>query len=483
MKSLMMLLRIVRPIELAFILLLSGCGYFESKEKVVAWVKNSMQTEMRGAEAYKGIDIATVVLIREKFNKYTGYIEFRYGTDSQKEDIVLTMDGSQKLYKYSPPLALMTLRDKQQWEARVKAENRRDKMDASCKSAERQKAQVLAKEEFKTASDLAARAISDSENSDLMSATAGFEKAEKAFKTAETIAVNEALPAYRSAKGLWIKELSEQLRITPEKYLKRYAAPLWNMAQELAREAEDSKDVPIEAKCRYEEALRVLGEANALTKEKMEIPATFKIECNVPDFKIFEGNVLLISSNQQFAITPLKEHILEARAEGFRPKTLTITGAEPEADLGVKRINLLKVPPAGGDSNAVSWRVINEQWIENTYENGDVTMGDRRSGSMWMNYTARIGKNDWNSAVKLCDKLKYAGYSGWRLPEKEELLYVRKQIKSFYDVQACQDHACWSNSSEVSDPECAWAVCMVEGETANVSKSGRAYVWAVRNYK
>ena len=209
--------------------------------------------------------------------------------------------------------------------------------------------------------------------------------------------------------------------------------------------------------------------------------ATVRFECNASEFQIFENNRPLITSdNNRLAISPFKEHILEIRATGYKPQAVTIKAAKPGQDLGVKSIELLRTPPPGGDPNAVSWQVINEQWIKNTYKNGHITMGDRRSGNMWVYDSTESGKRDWDSAVEYCNTLNYAGYSDWRLPEKEDLHEIYKQKRLF---PSTRDNSYWSSKFDANDSESAWGVCMIDDCVGNVSKRGRFYAWPVRSLK
>ena len=92
---------------LGAMLALSGCGYLENKEDLAAWVKESMQAEIQKDQAYEGLSIGEVALVRESSSKFTGYVEFKYGTDTEKATVTVTVDGDQKLYQCEPPRALI----------------------------------------------------------------------------------------------------------------------------------------------------------------------------------------------------------------------------------------------------------------------------------------------------------------------------------------------------------------------------------------
>ena len=89
----------------------SGCGYFESKEEISAWVKESLQTELQKNDSYKGLSIGEVVLVRESFNKFKGYVEFKFGTDTEKASLAVILDGNQRMYNCEPPRLLILKRN------------------------------------------------------------------------------------------------------------------------------------------------------------------------------------------------------------------------------------------------------------------------------------------------------------------------------------------------------------------------------------
>ncbi|MFC2149841.1 DUF1566 domain-containing protein, partial [Candidatus Auribacterota bacterium] len=62
-------------------------------------------------------------------------------------------------------------------------------------------------------------------------------------------------------------------------------------------------------------------------------------------------------------------------------------------------------------------------------DNGNNTVTDRATGLMWMRTDS--GKPmTWKEALKYSDKLKYAGYDDWRLPNVKELQYLVDYTRS-----------------------------------------------------
>ncbi len=86
---------------------LNGCNYFDKKENQVEWVKESLEESIKKDSAYEGIKITDVVLIRESVSKFTGYVEFSDGAETEKSNLIITIDGEQKFYQCDPPRSLL----------------------------------------------------------------------------------------------------------------------------------------------------------------------------------------------------------------------------------------------------------------------------------------------------------------------------------------------------------------------------------------
>jgi len=59
--------------------------------------------------------------------------------------------------------------------------------------------------------------------------------------------------------------------------------------------------------------------------------------------------------------------------------------------------------------------------------------------------TSDLGKQDWASAIKVCDELELNGYSDWRLPNREELnaLYTNLKLKN---LGGLENASYWSST-------------------------------------
>lgn len=125
----------------------SGCGYLESKEKLAEWVKQSMQEEVKKDEAYRGLSIGEVVLVRESSSKLSGFVEFKYGSDSEKAKLTVTVDGDQKIYQCEPPRSLIAkktlLSAKSDAEAIIKTTEREECIERGMTGWEEQREQEV----------------------------------------------------------------------------------------------------------------------------------------------------------------------------------------------------------------------------------------------------------------------------------------------------------------------------------------------------
>ncbi|MFI4911535.1 MAG: PASTA domain-containing protein [Sedimentisphaeraceae bacterium JB056] len=131
--------------------------------------------------------------------------------------------------------------------------------------------------------------------------------------------------------------------------------------------------------------------------------------------------------------------------------------------------------PEGGDPAAVSWEILDADWVKNTYADGSVTLSDSSSGLMWLHDASMLGTSDWSGAKTICNNLNYGGYSDWFSPNVNDLRDVYSVRSFFINVQATQY---WSGSYVYGYQY----VDMSTGSSSYTSNSGRIYrVWACRN--
>jgi hypothetical protein len=118
-------------------------------------------------------------------------------------------------------------------------------------------------------------------------------------------------------------------------------------------------------------------------------------------------------------------------------------------------------------------------------DNGDGTVTDTSTGLMWQQETA--GPITWEEALTYCEELTLAGYSDWRLPNRNELhsLVDYTTYEPAIDTTAFPDTMSadyWSSTSVCYIiTGSAWTVSLGYSLVHGTDKSfSRAYVRAVR---
>jgi len=113
------------------------------------------------------------------------------------------------------------------------------------------------------------------------------------------------------------------------------------------------------------------------------------------------------------------------------------------------------------------------------------TVKDLATGLIWQddNNDTSIKKNH-ADAIMYCMNLTLGGFSTWRLPSIEELVYLtdKGRINSSIDpiFQNIISHYYWSSSTFVSNINDAWVVNFHDGSDINYDKSSNLYVRCVR---
>ena len=120
--------------------------------------------------------------------------------------------------------------------------------------------------------------------------------------------------------------------------------------------------------------------------------------------------------------------------------------------------------------------------------NGDVIVTDTKTELVWQK-TYVNGKTQ-QQALYYCENLTYAGYSDWRLPNKNELASLINYEKyspasDFPDMPSNYNYYFWSSSTHVTDTSLAWSVGFSDGRVSYPSKTknialGGYYVRCVR---
>ena len=92
---------------LIIIFLLSGCGYFVSKDELAEQVKQSLNENIAKDADYSGLTIDEIALVRESAHKFTGYVTYRFKDNTERVNLTVTVDGSQMIYTCEPPRSLI----------------------------------------------------------------------------------------------------------------------------------------------------------------------------------------------------------------------------------------------------------------------------------------------------------------------------------------------------------------------------------------
>jgi len=112
--------------------------------------------------------------------------------------------------------------------------------------------------------------------------------------------------------------------------------------------------------------------------------------------------------------------------------------------------------------------------------NGDVIVTDTEIGLVWQK--TYVKEKTWQQALSYCESLTYAGYSDWRLPNKNELasLVNYRKYNPASDFPDMPSEDFWSSTTYVQkfDPSyAAWSVGFYKG---NVDHGYMTYDYYVR---
>ena len=164
-------------------------------------------------------------------------------------------------------------------------------------------------------------------------------------------------------------------------------------------------------------------------------------------------------------------------------KYLFATGQKICFDAKGEKINCRHTGQDGDYQTGISWN-------EYRFEMYGEIVRDTLTGLIWTcNADLARGLTTWEEAfeiIKKLNRIKYGGFSDWRLPNINELeslvdcaehspalsnRHPFKNVREFY----------WSSTTSFYDPLWSWALYLTKGATGVGLKKGRHfYVWAVR---
>ena len=110
-----------------------------------------------------------------------------------------------------------------------------------------------------------------------------------------------------------------------------------------------------------------------------------------------------------------------------------------------------------------------------------VVVIDSTTGLMWDK--EYVTDKTWQQTLKYCEDLSYAGYTDWRLPNKNELASLLNNDESsalHSDFPDMPSNAFWSSSTAVSNIDYAWFVRFDWGGVGHAYKTHTASVRCVR---
>ena len=119
-------------------------------------------------------------------------------------------------------------------------------------------------------------------------------------------------------------------------------------------------------------------------------------------------------------------------------------------------------------------------------DNSKQVVIDTKRGLMWQDdKSVTITNLNWNDAIDYCKNLTFAGYSDWRLPTEDELLFITDDSrynpaikKEFKYVESSWY---WSSTPNVPDTKSAWGVRFYDGYDGDDYKTSKYYVRCVRD--
>ena len=122
-------------------------------------------------------------------------------------------------------------------------------------------------------------------------------------------------------------------------------------------------------------------------------------------------------------------------------------------------------------------------FIETTANNGDILVTDLTTYLMWQKES--VADKTWQQALKYCEDSTYAGYSDWRLPNKNELASLINYDKSavpYSDFPDMPSDWFWSSSTSRINFAYSWSIISDCGNINLDQHTNTSHVLCVRSY-
>lgn len=113
-------------------------------------------------------------------------------------------------------------------------------------------------------------------------------------------------------------------------------------------------------------------------------------------------------------------------------------------------------------------------------DNGDGTVTDTLTSLMWTKHANPFGPISWSEAMSMCSSFNISGVGGWRLPSKDELLFLYQAMQGGHPFTGIHPSNYWSSTISPDKLDGPWFVSMQSGSVDMDIKSNSHLVWPVR---
>ncbi len=203
--------------------------------------------------------------------------------------------------------------------------------------------------------------------------------------------------------------------------------------------------------------------------------STITLNCSVPGATVWQLGSKnwekIGETGKPLTFQPLKKHQVEIRAAGYRPAQQEIYLDKAGKDFGSIAVSLKEdqnavyTPLAGFVEPSDTVTDLGNNWFEVVKYNGNTVVVDLNHGLVWPKVPHALKGNStkrtWDEANAYCRSLNYAGLSNWRLPKKQDMEALYKNVKLFPKINPT-----WMWAEEYSGkPGSAWIVELKRGSS------------------